>query len=91
MGERRRFVFTTVSTPLHGPDHLSPLMRTSNESRLFRLQLRIAQRADELARVSPSGGSARRDRETWRRAEAELLRGMAASGAGRRGPPVKTV
>lgn len=48
-------------------------MRSCNEDQLFRLQLRVAQRADELARREPTGGSARRDRETWRRAEAELL------------------
>ena len=40
---------------------------------LLELELRVAQRADELARVSPCGGSARRDRETWTRAEVELL------------------
>lgn len=45
----------------------------SNDDRVLRLLLRVARRADELARLSPSGGSARRDRETWGRAEGELL------------------
>lgn len=45
---------------------------------LYRLLLRVARRADALARSSPTGGSARRDRETWRRAEAELLCGLEA-------------
>jgi hypothetical protein len=45
----------------------------SHEEQIFRLQLRVARRADELARKSPSGGSATRDRETWHRAEGELL------------------
>lgn len=40
---------------------------------LDQLELRVAQRADELARLSPSGGSARRDRDNWLRAESELL------------------
>lgn len=65
-------------------------MRSCNEDRLFKLQLRVAQRADELARGAPSGGSARRDRETWGRAESELLPalpGGESDGAGqRRGP-----
>lgn len=52
-------------------------MRSCNDDQLFRLQLQIAQRADELARRSPSGGSARRDWETWRLAEAELLPALA--------------
>jgi hypothetical protein len=49
------------------------LSRPMTDEALFQLQLQVAQRADELARVSPSGGSARRDRETWDRAEGELL------------------
>lgn len=66
-------------------------MRAPHDTRLFRLQLRIAQRADELARVSPSGGSAIRDRETWQRAEAEMMPGLTPAMAGevRRRPPLK--
>ncbi len=40
---------------------------------LFRLELSVARRADELSRQSPCKGSARRARETWDRAERELL------------------
>lgn len=43
---------------------------------LDKLELRIAQRADELARVRPSGHSAKRDRETWLRAESEIFTGF---------------
>ena len=58
-------------------------MRSCNDDHLFRLQLRIAQRADALARTTPSGGSARRDWETWRRAEAELIPNLpVVAGAG---------
>jgi hypothetical protein len=45
----------------------------STEEQMFRLQLRVARRADELARKRPTGGSAVRDRETWRQAEGELI------------------
>ena len=48
-------------------------LHSFTDDQLLRLQLRVARRADELARSSPSGGSARRDRETWRRAEGEFL------------------
>ena len=41
--------------------------------KLEQLELRVAQRADALARLAPTGGSAKRDRETWLRAEHELL------------------
>lgn len=58
-------------------------MRSCNEDQLFKLQLRIAQRADELARGSPSGGSARRDRDTWHRAEAELFPALDPAVGGR--------
>lgn len=48
---------------------------------MFRLQLRVARRADELARKTPTGGSAIRDRATWRRAEGELLGDVAGLAA----------
>lgn len=55
---------------LPGPT-MAPLI--SPDDQLYELELNIARRADELARVRPSGGSAKRDRETWTRAENEVL------------------
>ncbi len=40
---------------------------------LDELQLRIAQRADQLAPQMPGGPSAERDRQAWLQAETELL------------------
>jgi hypothetical protein len=39
---------------------------------LFQIELRVARRADELARSQPTGHSAVRDRQTWRQAESEF-------------------
>lgn len=39
---------------------------------LFHLELRVARRADELARSHPTGHSVVRDRQTWRQAESEF-------------------
>jgi hypothetical protein len=39
---------------------------------LFQLELRVARRADELARSHPTGHSVVRDRQTWRQAESEF-------------------
>lgn len=58
---------------MHAPSRLQRSAPGFTDDSLVHLQIRVAQRADELARVNPSGGSARRDRETWVRAEAELL------------------
>lgn len=44
---------------------------------LDRLELQVARRADELARVTPTDGSVRRDRETWMCAENQLFTPLA--------------
>ena len=55
------------STPAHNID----------PDELERLELRVAQRADELARTSPRRTDVDSDREMWLRAENELLQSFA--------------
>ena len=50
-----------------------PRVSTLPDDPLFQLQLCVARRADELAREFPENGGSTRDRETWDRAEGELL------------------
>jgi hypothetical protein len=45
----------------------------SIDDELARLELRVAQRADELARLAAKRSTANRDREMWLRAERELF------------------
>ena len=48
------------------------------DEQLLHLQLRVARRADELARAAFESGGAGADRAVWRRAEGELLRVLEA-------------
>ena len=53
-------------------DHL-PFASTDAIDRLAALHLRIAQRADELARSQGGGGDRHTDLELWLEAEGEVL------------------
>jgi hypothetical protein len=50
-----------------------PAQNNWSDDPLFELELQVARRADELARQTPTGHSAVRDRQTWREAERECL------------------
>lgn len=50
-----------------------PRAFSSTDDPLFQLQLCVARRADELARELPERRGCTRDRETWGRAEGEML------------------
>jgi hypothetical protein len=67
------------SSHMDGTPRADGPLQTFSEDYVFRLLRRVAQRADELARVCPTGGSAKRDRETWQRAESEFLPALGAA------------
>ena len=73
LSKRRERSHTSVPTGTIGS---TPAQNFGSEE-LERLELRVAQRADELARTSRTRGGVQRDRETWLRAESELLQNFA--------------
>lgn len=60
----------------------APQVGPENEEELFRMQLTVAKRADELARKEAEARDAERDRKTWLLAEAEVLPTLSATVAG---------
>jgi hypothetical protein len=64
------------------PQNATASLGTESEEELFRIQLSVAKRADELARSGSDARCAEGDRQTWLLAEAELLPAFVATPAG---------